>query len=183
MNPCVRLCLAHLSLSDQNLSLSVVVVVVVVVDVVVNFLNFYLLLQNHWANFNQTWHKASSGEGDSSCLNEGSRGPFPRGHNYEIWKNFDEIKKKLSSRTTGQFQPNLAQCILGWRGFKFVQMKDSALFQGEIITKWWKYIDEILKSSFPEPLGNFNQTCHKASLDKGDSNFFKWRAPPFSKGR
>ena len=25
-----------------------------------------LLLQNHWANFNQTWHKAYLGEGDSS---------------------------------------------------------------------------------------------------------------------
>ena len=35
----------------------------------------------------------------------------------------------------GQFQPNLAQSILGWRGFKFVQMKGPALFQGEIITK------------------------------------------------
>ena len=35
----------------------------------------------------------------------------------------------------GQFQPNLAQSILGWRRFKFVQMKGPALFQGEIITK------------------------------------------------
>ena len=42
--------------------------VVVFVGVVVNFLHFYLLLQNHWANFNQTWHKASLGEGDSSLF-------------------------------------------------------------------------------------------------------------------
>ena len=27
-----------------------------------------LLLQNHWANFNQTWPKASLGEGDSSLF-------------------------------------------------------------------------------------------------------------------
>ena len=40
-----------------------------------------------------------------------------------------------SPEPLGQFQPNLAQSILGWRGFKFVQMKDLALFQGEIITK------------------------------------------------
>ena len=40
-----------------------------------------------------------------------------------------------SSEPLGQFQPNLAQSILGWRGFKFVQMKGPALFQGEIITK------------------------------------------------
>ena len=40
-----------------------------------------------------------------------------------------------SPEPLGQFQPNLAQSILGWMGFKFVQMKGSALFQGEIITK------------------------------------------------
>ena len=34
----------------------------------VNFSHFHLLLQNHWANFNQTWHKASLGEGDSSLF-------------------------------------------------------------------------------------------------------------------
>ena len=34
-----------------------------------------------------------------------------------------------------QFQPNFAQSILGSRGFKFVQMKGPALFQGEIITQ------------------------------------------------
>ena len=34
----------------------------------VNFSYFRLLLQNHWANFNQTWHKASLGEGDSSLF-------------------------------------------------------------------------------------------------------------------
>ena len=28
-----------------------------VIVVVVNFSHFHLLLQNHWANFNQTWHK------------------------------------------------------------------------------------------------------------------------------
>ena len=30
---------------------------------------------------------------------------------------------------------------------------------------------------------NFNQTWHKLSLGEGDSSLFKWRAPPFSKGR
>ena len=60
-----------------------------------------------------------------------------------------------SPEPLGQFQPNLAQSILGWRGFKFVQMKGRALFQGEIITKQWKYIDEIKKSSSSEPLGQF----------------------------
>ena len=40
-----------------------------------------------------------------------------------------------SPEPLGQFQPNLAQSILGWRGLKFVQMKGPAFFQGEIITK------------------------------------------------
>ena len=34
----------------------------------VNFSHFQLLLQKHWANFNQTWHKISPGEGDSSLF-------------------------------------------------------------------------------------------------------------------
>ena len=38
-----------------------------------------------------------------------------------------------SPEPLGQFQPNLAQSILGWRGFKFVQMKGHALPKGEII--------------------------------------------------
>jgi hypothetical protein len=40
-----------------------------------------------------------------------------------------------SPEPLGQFYPDLAQIILGWRGFKFVQMKRNALFQGEIIVK------------------------------------------------
>ena len=40
-----------------------------------------------------------------------------------------------SPEQRGQFEPNLSQSILGWRGFKFVQMKGHNLLQGEIITK------------------------------------------------
>ena len=59
--------LAHLS---QRLKWALLITIcpfsVVVVVVVVNFSYFLLLLQNHWANFNQTWHKAFMGKGDSS---------------------------------------------------------------------------------------------------------------------
>ena len=61
---------AKVSFSDQNLSVVVVVYVVVVV-LVVNFSHFHLLLKNHWANFNQSWHKASLVEGDSSLFKKG----------------------------------------------------------------------------------------------------------------
>ena len=68
----ISLFLAHLSwrlkwaILIKICPLSVVNVVVVVVVVVVNFSHFHLLLQNHWANLNQTWHKASLGKGDSN---------------------------------------------------------------------------------------------------------------------
>ena len=58
--------LAHLS--RRLIMICPLTIVVVGVGVVVNFSHFYLLLQNHWANFNQTWHKASLGEGDSSLF-------------------------------------------------------------------------------------------------------------------
>ena len=44
----------------------------------VNFSRFHLLLQNHWANFNQTWQKASLGEGDSSLF-KWRAPPFSKG--------------------------------------------------------------------------------------------------------
>ena len=44
----------------------------------VNFSHFHLLLQNHWANFNQTWHKVSLGKGDSSLFKWRAT-PFPKG--------------------------------------------------------------------------------------------------------
>ena len=56
----------------------------VVVVVIVNISHFHLL-QNHRANFNQTWHKASLGDGDSSLFKWRAT-PFPRGDNYEIAK-------------------------------------------------------------------------------------------------
>jgi hypothetical protein len=38
---------------------------------VFKLLHFRLLLQNHWTNFNQIWHKSSLGEGDSSVQTKG----------------------------------------------------------------------------------------------------------------
>ena len=46
-----------------------------------------------------------------------------------------------------QFQPNLAQSILGWRRFKFVQMKGHALFQGEILMKYQNTFNTQVPSS------------------------------------
>ena len=88
-----------------------------------------------------------------------------------------------SPEPLGQFQPNLAQSILRWGGFKFVQMKGPALFQGEIITKKWKLMTKLKNLLHQNHWAYFNQTWHKASLGKGDSSLFKWRALSSSKGR
>ena len=52
-----------------------------------------LILQNHWANFNQTWQNASWGEGDSSWHR-----PYPREDNYEIAKKHWRNQKIFFSR-------------------------------------------------------------------------------------
>ena len=78
-------------------------------------------------------------KGIQVCSNKGPC-PFPRG----CWlKNCENISR-IFWRTTCQFQPNLAQSILFWRGFNFIQMKGHVLFQGEVI-RGEKYIDKILK--------------------------------------
>ena len=58
-------------------------------------------------------------------------------------KYIDEFLKSCSQESQGQFQPNLKQSILWRRGFKFIQMKDPTLFQGEMITKKQKYVGEL----------------------------------------
>ena len=50
-----------------------------------------------------------------------------------------------SQEPLSQFQPNLAQSIPWSRGFKFAQMKDPTIFQGELIKKLQKIHGQILK--------------------------------------
>jgi hypothetical protein len=44
----------------------------------VSLFHFQLLLQNRWANFNQSWHKSFLGKEDSE-LNKWRTTPFPKG--------------------------------------------------------------------------------------------------------
>ena len=79
--------------------------------------------------------------------------------------NFSYFRLLLKNHWANFEQPNLAQCILWWRGFKFVQMKGPVYFQGEIITKERKYIDKIFKkSSSPEPLALFQTNLTQSIL-------------------
>ena len=50
----------------------------------VKFPYFGLLLKNLWANFNQTWHKASLGEGDTSFFQMKGPAFFQREINAKI---------------------------------------------------------------------------------------------------
>jgi hypothetical protein len=70
-----------------------------------------LLLQNHWANFNQTWHKYYPWvKGIQICSKEGDS-PSPRGDNSKRVKK--KTLKKSSPEPGGQNQSNFVQIILG----------------------------------------------------------------------
>ena len=80
-----------------------------------------------------------------------------------------------SQEPLGQFQQNLAQCILGWRGFKFIQMKGPAFFPR---------IDnlEIANISSPELLGQFRPNLVLIILRWRGFQFVQMKDPHFSRG-
>ena len=87
------------------------------------------------------------------------------------------FKISFSLEPMGKLQPNLAKNILGWRGFKSVQMKVFALPRGDNYKKakilWRNLFKSLLLQNH---WTNFNQTWHNASLGEEDSSLFKRRA-------
>ena len=75
-------------------------------------------------------------KGIQAFSNEGP-GPYPRWDNYELAKMYWQI----FPRTSVQISTKLSTKHIGWREFKFIQMKGQANFQGEIITKKRKQFD------------------------------------------
>ena len=120
---------AQVSFSDQNLSIVRHRCCLVVVVIVVNYSHFHLLLQNHRANFNQAWHRASLGKGNSSLFKWRTQ---PRVDNYEKQKYIVEDNY-------------------------------------EIAKLYWRHWNNLLENHWT----NFNQTWHKASLGKENSDLFK----------
>ena len=103
------------------------------VIVVVNFSHFRILHQNHWPSFNQTWHNASLGRGNSSLF-KWRTPPISKGRC--LWNSentLTKFKNNSSPEPLGQFQPILAQSELGWCGLKFVQMKNHSILKKQII--------------------------------------------------
>ena len=62
----------------------------------------------------------------------------------------------------GQFQPNLAQCILGCKGFNFVQMKDPAFNKGRSFRNGENALTK-LKNLLEDHWADSNQIWHNAS--------------------
>ena len=83
------------------------------------------------------------GEGDSTFSNKGPR-LFSSRDNYKIIKkSIDEFEKSSSPEPVCKFQLNLVRNILGWRGFKFDQMKGAVPFKGGIFTyckSQWQFL-------------------------------------------
>ena len=69
-----------------------------------------------------------------------------------------------------QFQPNLAQSILGWIRFNFLKIKGhlNSFSRGDN-NKSQNFVDKIKKKILQNPWANINQTWHKAWLGEGES--------------
>ena len=57
----------------------------------------------------------------------------------KLFHSFISISRKLLS----QFQPKTPKNIISLQIFKFASVKGTNITQGEIITMYWKYIDEF----------------------------------------
>ena len=114
------------------------------------------------------------------CSKEGPN-LFPRGDNYEKAKHIDEIKKIFSLRTTYPISTKLGTRLPWLKGIQVCSIK-GPLFQGEIITKWWKYIDEIKKSSSREPLSQFQPNLAQSILGWNGLNYSNNGHRPFPRG-
>ena len=106
-------------------------------------------------------------------------GPHPpqRGDKSDIVKLYWKYLKILSLKLLGQFQPNLEESILRKIECNFLQIKAHTLPQGEIIQNnknIWRIFKYFL---FQNYRAIFNQTWHKASLGRGNSDFFSNKEP------
>ena len=123
-------------------------------------------------------HKLTWVEGSMSCSDQ----------NLSVVRRRHRCCRKLftfSSSATDrleQFQPNLAQSILEWRGFKFVQMKGAALTKGRWLRNSENTLTHFKNLHLQIHRANFNQTWRKEFMGEEDSGLFKWRVLPFSRG-
>ena len=91
----------------------------------VNFPHFRLILQNHWFNFNQTWHKTSLGNWNSSLFKW--KATFVLHMGTQKWKSEHIIWRhlKIFYRTT-----ELISIKLGTKHSWVKRIQDYVLFAG-----------------------------------------------------
>ena len=125
----------------------------------VNFPHF-VLLQNTWANFNNTLHKKTMCEKFQVCLNEGPYA-FPRVDNKKSENKFiDNMPFKISPRNMGPIPTQLGlkdPCVLG---------------NNNLIVKNYKQHFKIFFSRTTWLLSTM-QPWHKASLGEGNTYLFR----------
>ena len=139
-----------------------------IVKLIENFLN--LLLQNHWANFNQTWQSILGS-------NEGSS-PSQSGDNCKILKiHYWKLFKVLSAEPLGHFQPNLAESIR----FNFFLYEVPTPSQRGNNYKIVIMHRQIFKSPSPELLDKFYLNLPQSLLEWRGLFFLKLRTKIFFK--
>ena len=129
----------------------------------VNFSHFHLLLQNHWTNFNQTWPKASLGEGDSSLFKWRAR-PFPSGDNYEIAKNtLTKLESLLLQNHWANFNQTWPKASLGKGDSSLFKWRVLPFSKGKLLRNSENTLTKLKNLLLQNHWANFNQTWHKAS--------------------
>ena len=165
-----------------------------------NFSYFRHLLKNHWAKFNQTWHKASLVEGDSSLL-KWRAPPFCKARKLRnSEETLTKLKKLLQNHWAGPISTKLCTmhpwvmraqvcsneglCLspmgddyeIRWRNFKKIFFsRTTDPISTKLVRKHprVKGIQVLKNLLLQNDWSNFNQTWHNASFGKEDSSFFK----------
>lgn len=76
-------------------------------------------------------------------------------------------------RTTGPVLTNLAQIIIGWKRFTFVEMEGHCLFQGEIIRNYFKLFG-IFQKTFGQKNSNLGGSIFRYCRFKFDQIIIPW---------
>ena len=147
----------------------------------VNSSHFNLLLHNHWAKFNQTWHKASLGGGDSNLFKWRATS-FYKADNSENVKLYWKYLK-IFSRSNRPISTKLDIKHPWVEGIQICH-EDPHPFpradNSENVKLYWKYL-KIFFSRTTGPISTKFSTKHPWVEE--NSFLFKWKAMPFSKWR
>ena len=159
----------QVSYSDQNLS--------IVRHRCCKLFRLYLLLQTQYANFNQTWHKASLG---SNRANE-EQHPFLRGDDNEYRKHINKVWNLLKNHMAN-FNQTWHKASFGDRDSIFLIGRPCPFPRGDNYEIGKIQINEIWKTSSPEPLGQFHQNLAQTIFGWLGFSFIQIKGPTLFQG-